>query len=440
MRKHLAIILVLVASIAVHFAFFGYPKETVFDEVHFGKFVSGYFTHEYFFDIHPPLGKLIISGAAKVTGFQPGFSFANIGEKFPDNSYLWLRLLPTLAGTLLPAVIFLLALELGFSKVGATGAGLLVVFESALLIQSRFMLLDAFLLLFGFAAWWLYGRYRNTDAFGYLIAAAILGGLAVSVKWTGATFLGIIGVLELIQFIRMPSMRRLGNLVLLVVIPAVLYFSIFAIHFALLNKTGPGDAFMTPQFRKTLIGSADSNNPDLIPKSLFGKFIELNQQMYESNARLTATHPYSSKWYTWPFMLRPIYYWNDLGAKIYLMGNPVVWWASTFGIFYVLITVIASIPRSSKLLLLMSGAYLVNMLPFIGIDRAMFLYHYFIGLIIAILALAYLIDQLKSRTKVFAGLIGLAIIAFVFFAPLVYGKPTLTQQQYNQRVWLKSWE
>ncbi|MEK7583388.1 MAG: hypothetical protein AAB483_03260 [Patescibacteria group bacterium] len=41
MRKHLAIIIVLLASIAVHFAFFGYPKETVFDEVHFGKFVSG---------------------------------------------------------------------------------------------------------------------------------------------------------------------------------------------------------------------------------------------------------------------------------------------------------------------------------------------------------------------------------------------------------------
>src|SRR3989344_8356985 len=172
MRKHLAIILVLVASITVHFAFFGYPKETVFDEVHFGKFVSGYFTHEYFFDIHPPLGKLIISGAAKIVGFQPGFSFANIGEVFPDTIYLWLRLLPTLAGTLLPVVIFLLALELGFSKAGATGAALLVVFEGALLIQSRFMLLDAFLLLFGFGAWWLYAKYRRTDAWYYLLLAA----------------------------------------------------------------------------------------------------------------------------------------------------------------------------------------------------------------------------------------------------------------------------
>ena len=440
MKKHLPILIVLIASIAVHFAFFGYPKETVFDEVHFGKFISGYFTHEYFFDIHPPLGKLILSGAGYVTGFQPGFSFANIGEKFPDNSYRWLRLLPTLAGTLLPVVIFLLALELGFSKTAATGAGLLVVFESALLVQSRFMLLDAFLLLFGFLAWLFYAKSLTLHATRYTLLAALFAGLAVSVKWTGVTFLGIIGLLELIRMFQMPSLRRLGNLALLVLIPVVLYFSIFALHFALLSRSGPGDAFMTSQFRKTLIGSADSKNTSIQPEGMITKFLELNAQMYLANARLTATHPYSSTWYTWPFMLRPIYYWNQGAAKIYLIGNPVVWWASTFGIFYVLITVIASIPRSPKLLMLFSGAYIVNLLPFIGITRAMFLYHYFIGLVIAILALAYLIDHLKSRKKAFAGLIALAAISFLFFAPIIYGKPALAQQQFNQRMWLKSWE
>ena len=56
------VLIILALSIATHFAFFGHPNETVFDEVHFGKFVSGYYTGEYFFDIHPPLGKLIITG------------------------------------------------------------------------------------------------------------------------------------------------------------------------------------------------------------------------------------------------------------------------------------------------------------------------------------------------------------------------------------------
>ena len=278
------------------------------------------------------------------------------------------------------------------------------------------MLLDAFLLLFGFTAWWLYALYRNTNAFGYLLGAAIFAGLAVSVKWTGLTFLGIIGLLELLRL-------RWKNVLVLIFLPFAIYFSIFAVHFSLLNKPGPGDAFMTPAFREGKL-------------STFQKFLELNAQMYSSNARLTATHPYSSKWYTWPFMLRSIYYWNNGAAKIYLLGNPVVWWASTFGIFYVLLSTLGT---RNKILYLISGAYLVNLLPFIGIDRAMFLYHYLTGLVIAILALAYLIDHLKSRTKIFVGLISLSILSFIYFAPITYGRPELTQKQFDHRMWLKSW-
>lgn len=426
MRKHLALIAIVLVSIASHFAFFGYPRETVFDEVHFGKFVSGYFTHEYFFDIHPPLGKLIISGAARAAGFQPGFSFGSIGDVFPDNTYLAMRLLPTLAGTLLPIVVFLLALELGFSKPAATGAGLLVALESALVIQSRFMLLDAFLLLFGFLAFLFYAKSYTLHATRYTILAAFFAGLALSVKWTGATFLGIIGLAELITILRQRSWRRLINIAILITIPFAIYFSLFALHFSLLNLPGSGDAFMSQDFRDGKF-------------STFQKFTELNEETYRANARLTAGHPYSSAWYTWPFMLRSIYYWNDLGAKIYLLGNPIVWWASTFGIFYLLMAVVTGQYRGWQPRL-MALAYVVNLLPFIGITRAMFLYHYFTALIIAILALAYVIDRNKHRSQIVASLVLASIIAFIYFAPITYGKPELTQRQFDRRMWLRSWE
>src|SRR3990167_5284194 len=156
MSKYLLFVLAL--SVVTHFAFFGHPNETVFDEVHFGKFVSGYYTGEYYFDIHPPLGKLMIAGFAKLFDFEPEFNFAEIGKEFPDKKYLALRFLPILAGTLLPLVIFLIALRLGFSRMGAFAAGLLIIFDNALLTQSRLILLDPFLLLFGFTSLLFYLR------------------------------------------------------------------------------------------------------------------------------------------------------------------------------------------------------------------------------------------------------------------------------------------
>ena len=127
-RKQL-LVLVLI-GIATHFVFFGYPHQTVFDEVHFGKFVSGYYTQEYYFDIHPPLGKLLIAGFGKLFDFHPEYSFAQIGDKFADHKYMALRFLPSLAGTLLAPVIFLLALELEFSLLTAATVAFFVVMEN----------------------------------------------------------------------------------------------------------------------------------------------------------------------------------------------------------------------------------------------------------------------------------------------------------------------
>jgi dolichyl-phosphate-mannose-protein mannosyltransferase len=489
-RVALYIAIILFSSLLTHFLFYGYPNETVFDEVHFGKFISGYFTHEYFFDIHPPLGKLLISGVGYLAGFKPGFSFAEIGQKFPDNTYLWLRFLPTLAGALLPLVVFLLSLKLKFSRLAAFSAAMLVVFENALLVQSRFILLDSFLLLFGFLALLFYFIYRERKAAAiknsrgtfYLMLAGIFGALSLSVKWTGATFLAFIIILEAIRFIREKNGQFLvKNLLVLIILPLVIYFSIFAIHLKLLTKSGPGDAFMSPAFQKTLLGNAYQNSPDVKQLNLLEKFKELNIEMYKANANLTAGHPYSSKWYTWPFMIRPIYYWYKNGAtnasRIYFLGNPVIWWTSTVAIIYLLISLIRSIlsfavskirisdtvnyktkfapallapalerrqapsaltHHSPPLVWGLGGAFLLNLLPFAGITRVMFLYHYIICLVFAIITLVYLTDRLKNKKRAFLILLIASFAAFVFFAPLTYGLP-LGERAYNMRVWLKTW-
>lgn len=453
MHKKWLILILIIASVAVHFAFFGHPNQVVFDEVHFGKFVSAYYTHQYYFDIHPPLGKLLVAGFAKLFNFHPEYSFANIGQAFPDKAYLVLRFLPTLAGTVLPLIIFFLALELGMTPLIAFFAGALTLLDNALLTQSRYILLDMFLLDFGFAGLFYYFKYKNSKLVKYLIPASILFGLSASIKWTGLAFIGLAGIVELIDVIKNIGWRRIIRLVVYFgLIPFVVYFSVFAIHFSLLTKSGDGDAFMTPQFRATLQGTAEYNDPTYHPLNLWQKFIELNHEMYTANATLTATHPYGSKWYTWPLMLRPIYYWNttDNSAqqtsianppkedKIYLLGNPLVWWGSTVAVLYLLLSLFGRNFFKDRTPLVLLGGYLINFLPFIGISRVMFLYHYLSGLIFAVLMFAYTLNKLKNPTKIVWTILAAAIILFIFFAPLSYGLP-LSASAFSQRMWLPSW-
>src|SRR3989344_2859092 len=494
MRKYWPILLILAVSALTHFAYFGYPDQTVFDEVHFGKFISGYFTGQYFFDIHPPLGKLLISGIGYLSNFQPGFSFANIGETFPDQHYLWLRLLPTLAGTLLPLVIFLLALELGFSSRASLLAGLFIIFENALNIQSRFILLDSFLLLFGFSALLFYLKYHRSDQVihmqglalqrykpKFLILSGLMAGLAASVKWTGLAFLALILVFELVRLSKSaihppensraratterergsgePSRANPGSKVGrmadllksmcfaflgLIFIPLVIYTSIFALHFSLLPKSGPGDAFMSPEFQKTLAGNMHQNNPEIKPLRFVEKFKELNKQMYQSNERITNQHPYGSKWYTWPFLSRTVYFWQkDVGPqpeKIYLLGNPLIWWAGTVSVIFLLICTVQNLlnrkwPNFTESFLLLG--FFINLLPFIGIKRVMFLYHYFPSLIFAFLTLAYLTD--KSQKKgLFAFLVLISVVGFLYFSPFTYGLP-LSPETQKYLFWFSNW-
>ena len=430
-NKQLILALLIVSAI-IHFAYFGHPSETVFDEVHFGKFVTGYYTHEYFFDIHPPLGKLIVAGFAKIFNFEPEYAFANIGEKYPDKQYLILRFLPSLAGMLLPIVIFLLALQIGFGKTASFFAGMLVSMDNALLVQSRFILMDAFLLLFGFSALLMYFKRKY-------VWMAVFGGLAVSVKWTGLTFLALPLILESIYFYTDRDWRTLiPKMTAFLFIPAAIYFSVFAIHFSLLNKSGAGDAFMSLEFQKTLAGSAYEKNGEIKKSNLFQKFTELNEEMYTSNARLTATHPYGSKWYTWPFMSRPIFYWVNGDQRIYFLGNPVIWWSTTAALMYALISMIWSAGQSRKILIILLGGVGLNLLPFIGIPRVMFLYHYLSAFIFAILILAYLIDQSQHKKLIAPVLIFASAVSFIYFSPLSYGL-NLSPREYNARVWLPSW-
>lgn len=455
MDKKYYLLILLGLGLLTRFMFFGHPNETVFDEVHFGKFISGYYTREYFFDIHPPLGKLIIAGFAKLFDFQTGFAFSDIGNEFPDKQYQILRFLPNLAGALLPVVIFLLLLEIGLARVPSFFGGLFIVLENALLTQSHYILLDSFLLLFGFLALLFYFKFKNAvlpayrtgrHTTYYILLFGFFSGLALSVKWTGLGFLGLPFLFESIKALKQKNIKTLPNLLVPpLAIVVLVYFSIFSLHLIILNKTGPGDPFMSIGFQKTLAGSTYAEDKAQ-PSNLFQKMIELNTEMYKANQRLESTHPYSSQWYTWPFMTRSIYYWVNGESRIYLIGNPIIWWTSTATILYLAFNALYSIFQKKTTYYILHttsyfllAGYIVNILPFIGVKRVMFLYHYFIAYIFAIMIMVWLISQNKNSKKIFGVLAVASVIAFIYFAPLTYGLE-LSDKAYESRVWLESWK
>jgi dolichyl-phosphate-mannose-protein mannosyltransferase len=431
------------------------PKAIVFDEVYFKVFAGHYLDGHYFFDIHPPLAKLLLAGAAWINHLP-------VAEVLTGPA-VTMRFLPAIAGALIIPVFWGILRRLGASRPWAFLGTAALLLDNALATESRFILIDSMLLLFGLTALWAYLVARGREGRGrwvWLMFAAIAAGAAASTKWTGLTALALVGFLWLADQRDWGKGwgRRLGELVLLLAVPFAIYASSFALHFALLPKSGEGDAFMSARFQQTLQGSPQYN-----PNTHMGfwaKFAELNGEMYRSNQTLTASHPYGSRWYSWPLELRPIYYWqgetltDGRQGNIYLLGNPVVWWgipaAILAGLLYAWRQRIRLRAATKAALALTGGAYLMNFVPFMGVPRVMFLYHYFFSFIFSLAFAVLLWNDLSadraghrqlasSRSRqIYGAVLGLIVLGFIVFAPLTYGTP-LTPAELQLRMWLPSW-
>ena len=426
------------------------PDQVVFDELHFGNFVSGYFTGEYFFDIHPPLGKMLIAVAGWIGGYQPGFGFEVIGRPYGETAYLPMRAVPALFGALLVPLVYVLVRQIGGSRRAAYLASAVALLDAALLVQSRFILVDSILLFFGFLSLSLFLAARRTPIsslrwIGLLALTGVALGLAISVKWTGAGMLGLVGLAALIDLVfGLPGWRKLlfkavAYGLLLALVPAMVYFYLWTLHFELLPKSGPGDAFMSPEFRASLEGASNTGEDSL---NAFEKVWELNRTMYNANAGIRDDHPWQSRWWSWPFLPRGLSFWQETvdgqTARIYLLGLPYAWWMVMLGVLAFLYMAARRV-RSARRLgdddwkLLIGGGLLLagilaNWLPFANIERPLFLYHYFFSFVFSAMLASIAFDRLMlcaggsrpARVVSIAG-VALLVVGFLLYAPLSYG-------------------
>lgn len=454
----LELVVLIIVAAETRLAAITHPHAIVFDEVYFREDALRYLNGTYFFDLHPPLGKLLLAGWAKLFGIS--------AAPQSTDPAVALRVLPALAGTALIAVFYLFLRELTASRKVATFGAALLLLDNAILVESRLILIDSMLFLFGLGALTLYlasRRHAGRAHWILLIGSAVLAGMAASTKLTGLAALGVIGLVWLAQTLRerVNWKRALAQAACLLVAPALVYVSVFAVHFSLLTHTGPGDAFMSQQFQSTLVG-----NPHYDPAarmSFTDKFVELNKAMRDYELSLdNSKHPYSSTWLTWPELKRPIYYYTDArktdGTQqyIYLQGNPIIWWGVLAGVVVMAVGWLRRpqlFERHRGPLVFLGVAWLVNYLPFVLIKRPMFLYHYFFSFMFSLAAVSIglgLLAGWMTRSKavwqfpsrraaaLYWGILVVALASFVFFAPISYGLP-LTDSGLADRIWLDSW-
>ncbi|KAJ3176165.1 hypothetical protein HK101_010497 [Irineochytrium annulatum] len=256
-----------------------HPNQVVFDEVHFGKFASYYLRREYYFDVHPPLGKLLLAATGMLAGYDGHFLFENIGDDYIANHvpYIALRLLPATCGAMVVPLSFCILKEIGISIWGALfGSFLLilggfrvaqpnvtVVKDISLISQSRLILLDSMLMMFGVWSvynWIRFHKERHTVKMVGLFTIASVGIAVLVDLWRLLDWQRNVSNRE---FIRHFAARALC----LIFLPIAIYLSFFYIHFEILTFSGPGDAFMSPAFQAELKGSDVASNSLAIPYS-----------------------------------------------------------------------------------------------------------------------------------------------------------------------------
>ncbi|SCU91858.1 LAFA_0F06282g1_1 [Lachancea sp. 'fantastica'] len=260
----------------VRFKELPYPREVVFDEVHFGKFASYYLERTFFFDVHPPFAKMLIAFIGWLVGYNGAFKFEDIGLSYDSNPapFIAYRSLSAILGTLTVPIVFNTVKELNFRAVTCFLAAMLVAVDCAHVIDSRLILLDATLIIAVAMSFYCYVRFYKTQLlapfssqwYGWLYATGLSLSFVMSTKYIGVMTYAAIGVgvaFNLWQLLdaraglplRVVARHVTQRLNGLIFAPFMVYLFWFYVHFSILTGSGPGDDFMSPQFQETLTDS-----------------------------------------------------------------------------------------------------------------------------------------------------------------------------------------
>lgn len=392
---------------------------------------------EPFENTHPPLGKILISFGIAIFGMT---------------AFGW-RIVGTLFGVAMIPVMYMFGKKLFKGRFYAFCAAFLMMTDFMHFTQTRIATIDVYVTFFIILMYYyMYDYFINKSyAIGFrlslkpLLLSGIFFGLGAASKWIalyGAAGLALLfflakyyefrdynlasrskkyGKLPWVQeFIPLYINRTLIYCVLcFILIPAIIYI---LSYIPFMMVPGPGHQL----------------------KDVFS--YQLN--MYNYHAHLVATHPYSSSWWQWPIMTKPVWaygggqYYELAGDKvssIFLFGNPAIWWT---GIVTALVSLIIAINKKDKKMVAVFIAIAAQYLPWMLVPRLTFIYHYFSIVPFIILTIVYTIkyimDKYPRGKYVVYVYLAIAALLFVWFYPVLSGMEV--SRSYTEHLnLLKTW-
>lgn len=394
-----------------------------FDEIYHGR--TGY-EHLHRLAVyettHPPLGKVFIMLGIALFGMN-GFGWRAAGALF---------------GAGMVPVLYLLARRLFKRPWLAFTAAALFALDTLRFSQSRIATIDVygtfFILLGAYFMVWYCQSVLQKGVTKSLLPMALAGaafGLGAASKWTGiyaGAGLAVLyfGALYARWRQEQPGFKRelwaalAGGAACFVLLPLVLYIGSYGVY----RARDPG------------FGLAD--------------WWQCQLTMFRYHAGLESTHPFESRWYTWPLLLRPVWYYmgHDLAegtvASIAGLGSPVVFLSGLAAVCWLGVRQVCG--RGSRVRGALLVFWLAQLLPWTLVTRCTFLYHYLPCLGFSVLAVAAFLAQLEDASangarrarRLAGGLLAAALAVFVWFYPAVSGLP-VPEGLARSILWLPSW-
>lgn len=377
------------------------PHRLVFDETHYVPAARALLALSHPTNIeHPLLAKSLIAAGIALFG---------------DTPFGW-RVMSTLAATAVVVGTFAILHQLyAHVRTSAFGA-VLTLLTFTVYVQARIAMLDGFMTAFVVIGGALWLRAMRRGGWRSFLASAACFGLAVGCKWTALPYAGLAGLVFL-------WLKREGrHFARIPLLPGALAFGMVAaaVYFVTFLP-----AFFYAQEPLTL-----------------ARLLPFQLEMYGRQTQVLPPHVYQSRWYTWPFDIRPIWYLYEHadGAQrgILLIGNPAILWG---GLVAVVACGWAWTDDGDRRPLAIALLWVFSLAIWAVIPKSLgFFYYYYPSTIWLCLALAAAFHHWRARARHWdEAFLAAAFVLFLYFFPILSAQALPSPESFHRWTWFDSW-